>query len=417
MASVTTITAYLGLLMAFPLTALSASLPDTQSASPVSSSTVSPSASPVSEGRSVQHHLPTSALVAIIITPILVVLVVGVSLYVFCRARGRGLDFGTTKIREIVSPITPTENSRNPFYELGRKAGYESITPLHPTLDQDSPRSSTFTESWRHGHTRNDTVSSIGSTGSLHMTMSGGLPTSPRLGGQDHRWSGRYTPVSGRESPALGHTRTRTQTSVSSISLPLHAVEDSRRCSSPLAWTAESIMSDGSDRATPVPWEHRVETEYRSQSRSTTPVPHAPRALSPEQDIASMSPYYDPHIAARRMSIPMVLSIPATSTPQTTSIPAQYQPMSERTPIDEEDEVPEMQSPVDARDEGVSRSQTQKSMNSVTTIRTSVDTQFTDWQLPSVEEHEEMPKLPPTGLQRSSAIRRASSGLSGLGLS
>lgn len=401
-------TSVLILLTMAPLTALSASLPDIASTTEEQLNT--------RDTRSIQPHLSTGAVVALIAVPAVILIIASASLFIYCRRRGHSFSFGaTSKIREIANtvPSTNTQHRGAAFYELGRKEGYESITPLHPTLESDSPRSSTAREPWRSSHARND---SMGSAASLQTGLS--------MSGHDQRYSGRYTPVSGRESPALGRGRTRTHTASSNISLPLQGGEhDHRRCSSPLAWTAEQIHSDGSDRATPVPWEYRAETEGRSRSVSGTPyMQHArafspPRTMSPEQDIASMSPYYDPHIAERRMSIPMVLAIPASPG---TPLSIHRQTIGETVPVEEdEDEEPrhDLQGHSDEQDDnGVNRSQTQKSMNSVTTIRTSVDTQFTDWQLPRVEEHEEMPRLPKDGLRRSSAMRRTSTGLLFVGL-
>ncbi|KAF2096740.1 hypothetical protein NA57DRAFT_58633 [Rhizodiscina lignyota] len=307
-------------------------------------------------------QITNPGILAAIIVPLLVVLIIGVSLYTFCRARGRARDY---EAKEIVTPTTSTHKDRNAFYDLGRNscgAGYDSVSPLNPVYsDLDSPRSSTFREAWRHGHNRHV---SIDSDACESLNMIGALPGSPRSDGRASSWSGRYTPVpgSGRTTPIHGRPRSKTPGSVSNISLPISNTGDSSDLA-PMAWSADRIVSDGSDRATPTPTTPRM-------IHSPTVSFHDPHS----QDIASLSPYYDPDVASRRMTIPLFLATPPS--PESSN----FASIGEAIATDGTKRTYDLPVVEESEHDGSHQSSRPQTMMSVTTIRSSVDTIRAEWR-------------------------------------
>lgn len=359
---------------------------------PTVSSSPAPSATPHPSGPQISH----SGLLAAILVSVLVVLVIGITLYVWCRARGRGYDFGYGKqIREITKSTGPDEKQRRAFYDLGRCVGSRdieeshrlSVAQLSPALD--SPRTSLLRFGGSHrgsgyAHVRSVSLESDGScpgsvAGSsprasaciaLSPSMAGALqvqPASPKSDGRVSPW----TIGSGRDTPERQHrrwSRSRNQTSVSTISLPLTNVEDERIGtvnSAPLAWSAERIASDGSGRITPSPF------EIRGFSPIITTATSAEFGSRDERygDATTLSPYYARNITARA-SIPLMLAPPSPAV----VVPQQSHElgtigetaMSDQRSLYADADEEERQS------EGRSRAQT---LESITTIRSSVDTE------------------------------------------
>ena len=325
--------------------------------------------------------ISTSALLISIIVPVAVILVIIVSIYVYYRRRARARGHS---IREITSPIIPRDKERKAFYDFRPTsfgAGYESVAPLSPIYnDQDSPRSTTFRGPWRHSHSREFSLDSDASGSS---TLAGTLPVSPTSDGRASPWLGKYATLlhSGRSTPLLGSPRSKKPASGPNISLPKNNVQG-RIPTAPMAWQADVIVSDGSDRTTPSP--------LAPLDPYTPRIPFQDVPCLDHRDAVTFSPYNEPERASAHMSDPIMLATPPAPKSRHDSSVSSSEQITTDMSRDMAVLPTTVEEPEPSSSHTRSRSQT---MTTVTTIRSSFESIRADWQ------EEEMPQMPQ--LQRS----------------